>query len=228
VVIDQDDGIRPGTTPASLGQLKPVFKKGGSTTAGNSSQVTDGAAAVMLMTRREADRRGLPVLGIFRSFAAVGVPPAVMGIGPAVAIPAAVEMAGLALDDVDVYEINEAFASQATYSVNKLGLDMDRVNPNGGAIALGHPLGCTGARQVRPAWALQALQGSPEAAAKPWCLQAARLGAHTGTALHLSSLALPPAADRHSAVRDAAARQGGPLWRGVHVHRQRHGRRRRV
>jgi hypothetical protein len=117
---------------------------------------------------------------------------------------------------------------QATYSVNKLGLDMDRVNPNGGAIALGHPLGCTGARQVRPAWALQALQGSPEAAAKPWCLQAARLGAHTGTALHLSSLALPPAADRHSAVRDAAARQGGPLWRGVHVHRQRHGRRRRV
>ncbi|KAL4423207.1 hypothetical protein ABPG77_000340 [Micractinium sp. CCAP 211/92] len=148
VVIDQDDGIRPGTTPASLGQLRPVFKKGGSTTAGNSSQVTDGAAAVMLMTRAEAARRGLPILGIFRSFAAVGVPPAVMGIGPAVAIPAAVEMAGLSLDDIDVYEINEAFASQATYSVDKLGLDMDKVNPNGGAIALGHPLGCTGARQT--------------------------------------------------------------------------------
>ncbi|KAL4458860.1 hypothetical protein ABPG75_013725 [Micractinium tetrahymenae] len=148
VVIDQDDGIRPGTTPASLGQLKPVFKKGGSTTAGNSSQVTDGAAAVLLMTRAEAARRGLPILGIFRSFAAVGVPPAVMGIGPAVAIPAAVEMAGLGLDDIDVFEINEAFASQATYSVDKLGLDMDRVNPNGGAIALGHPLGCTGARQT--------------------------------------------------------------------------------
>lgn len=148
VVIDADDGIRAGATPASLGQLKPVFKKGGTTTAGNSSQVTDGAAATMLMTRREAVRRGLPILGIFRSFAAVGVPPAVMGIGPAVAIPAAVEMAGLSLDDIDVYEINEAFASQATYSVDKLGLDIDKVNPNGGAIALGHPLGCTGARQT--------------------------------------------------------------------------------
>ncbi|KAI7840879.1 hypothetical protein COHA_005409 [Chlorella ohadii] len=148
VVIDADDGIRPGTTPASLGQLRPVFKKGGSTTAGNSSQVTDGAAAVMLMTRQEAAKRGLPILGIFRSFAAVGVPPAVMGIGPAVAIPAAVEMAGLTLDDIDVYEINEAFASQATYSVDKLGIDLDKVNPNGGAIALGHPLGCTGARQT--------------------------------------------------------------------------------
>ncbi|PRW59580.1 3-ketoacyl- thiolase peroxisomal [Chlorella sorokiniana] len=148
VVIDADDGIRLGTTPASLSQLKPVFKKGGSTTAGNSSQVTDGAAAVMLMTRQEAAKRGLPILGIFRSFAAVGVPPAVMGIGPAVAIPAAVEMAGLTLDDIDVFEINEAFASQATYSVDKLGIDIDRVNPNGGAIALGHPLGCTGARQT--------------------------------------------------------------------------------
>lgn len=148
VTIDADDGIRPGTTPASLAQLKPVFKKGGSTTAGNSSQVTDGAAAVMLMTRQEAAKRGLPILGIFRSFAAVGVPPAVMGIGPAVAIPAAVEMAGLTLDDIDVYEINEAFASQATYSVDKLGIDIDKVNPNGGAIALGHPLGCTGARQT--------------------------------------------------------------------------------
>ncbi|PSC76644.1 3-ketoacyl-thiolase peroxisomal [Micractinium conductrix] len=148
VVIDQDDGIRPGTTAASLGQLRPVFKKGGTTTAGNSSQVTDGAAAAMLMTRAEADRRGLLILGIFRSFAAVGVPPAVMGIGPAVAIPAAVEMAGLSIDDIDVFEINEAFASQAVYSANKLGLDMDKVNPNGGAIALGHPLGCTGARQT--------------------------------------------------------------------------------
>lgn len=148
VVIDQDDGIRRGTTPEQLSQLKPVFKKGGSTTAGNSSQVTDGAAAVMLMTRREARRRNLPILGIFRSFAAVGVPPSVMGIGPAYAIPEALRMAGLSVDDIDVYEINEAFASQATYSVNKLGIDGNKVNPNGGAIALGHPLGCTGARQT--------------------------------------------------------------------------------
>ncbi|GAB4821728.1 hypothetical protein N2152v2_008774 [Parachlorella kessleri] len=148
VVIDKDDGIRQGTTAQQLAQLKPVFKKGGSTTAGNSSQVTDGAAAVMLMTRREALRRQLPMMGIFRSFAAVGVPPSVMGIGPAVAIPAAVEMAGLSIDDIDVFEINEAFASQATYSVNKLGIPMEKVNPNGGAIALGHPLGCTGARQT--------------------------------------------------------------------------------
>ena len=112
MVIDADDGIRAGVSAASLGQLRPVFKKDGSTTAGNSSQVTDGAAAVMLMTRREAARRGLPILGIFRSFAAVGVPPAIMGVGPAVAIPAAVAAAGLQLDDIDVFEINEAFASQ--------------------------------------------------------------------------------------------------------------------
>jgi acetyl-CoA acyltransferase 1 len=148
VVIDQDDGIRPGTTAASLGSLRPAFKKGGTTTAGNSSQVTDGAAAVMLMTRREALRRGLPILLIFRSFSAVGVPPAIMGVGPAVAIPAAVKSAGLTLDDIDVFEINEAFASQAKYSVDVLGIDEDKVNPNGGAIAIGHPLGCTGARQT--------------------------------------------------------------------------------
>eukprot|EP00887_Chlorella_sp_A99_P006474 scaffold3.g6474.t1 len=168
VVIDADDGIRVGTTAASLGKLPSVFKKGGSTTAGNSSQVTDGAAAVLMMTRREALCRGLPILGIFRSYAAVGVPPAIMGIGPAVAIPEAVARAGLTLDDIDVFEINEAFASQATYSVQKLGIDADKaraaarpgsgagrlpsrlpqVNPNGGAIALGHPLGCTGSRQT--------------------------------------------------------------------------------
>ena len=148
VVIAEDDGIRPGTTPASLSTLRPVFKKNGTTTAGNSSQVTDGAAACLLMTRREALRRGLPVLLVFRSFAAVGVPPAIMGVGPVAAIPAAVEAAGLTLDDIDVFEINEAFASQAKYSVDKLGLEEGRVNPNGGAIALGHPLGATGARQT--------------------------------------------------------------------------------
>lgn len=147
-IIDADDGIRPGTTAAQLAGLRPAFKKSGTTTAGNSSQVTDGAAAVMLMTRREALRRGLPILLIFRSFSAVGVPPGIMGVGPAVAIPAAVEAAGLQLDDIDVYEINEAFASQAKYSIDKLGIDYARVNPNGGAIALGHPLGATGARQT--------------------------------------------------------------------------------
>lgn len=148
VVVSEDDGIRLGTTAESLGKLPTVFKKNGTTTAGNASQVTDGAAAVLLMTRREALRRGLPVLGIFRSFAAVGVDPAIMGIGPAVAIPLAVEKAGLTLEDVDVYELNEAFASQATYCIQQLGLDEAKVNPNGGAIALGHPLGCTGARCV--------------------------------------------------------------------------------
>lgn len=146
VVVTEDDGVRAGATVESLGSLPAVFKKGGSTTAGNSSQVTDGAAAALLMTRAEARRRGLPILGIFRSFAAVGVDPAIMGIGPAVAIPAAVARAGLTLDDIDVYEINEAFASQASYSVAKLGIDEAKVNPNGGAIALGHPLGATGAR----------------------------------------------------------------------------------
>ncbi|GFR42599.1 hypothetical protein Agub_g3530 [Astrephomene gubernaculifera] len=146
VVISEDDGVRGNATVESLGTLPAVFKKNGTTTAGNSSQVTDGAAAVLMMTRAEARRRGLPVLGVFRSFAAVGVDPSIMGIGPAVAIPAAVARAGLQLDDIDVFEINEAFASQAYYSVNKLGIDEAKVNPNGGAIALGHPLGATGAR----------------------------------------------------------------------------------
>jgi len=148
VTVTEDDGIRVGTTAASLSKLRPAFREGGTTTAGNSSQVTDGAAAVMLMTRGEAVRRGVPVLGVFRSAAVVGVDPAVMGIGPAVAIPAAVGQAGIRVEDVDVYEINEAFASQATYCVEHLGIDAARVNPNGGAIAIGHPLGCTGARQV--------------------------------------------------------------------------------
>jgi acetyl-CoA acyltransferase 1 len=147
VVVDQDDGIRP-TTAEQLGKLRPAFKKDGSTTAGNSSQVSDGAAAVLLMTRAEANKRGLKIIGKFHTFSVVGVPPHVMGIGPAFAIPPAVKNAGLSLEDIDVYEINEAFASQATYTANKLGLSFDKVNPNGGAIALGHPLGCTGARQV--------------------------------------------------------------------------------
>ncbi|NXS95288.1 THIKA thiolase, partial [Jacana jacana] len=148
IIVHQDEGIRPSTTLEGLAKLKPAFKEDGSTTAGNASQVSDGAAAVLLAKRSKAAQLGLPVLGVLRSFAVVGVPPDVMGIGPAYAIPVAVEKAGLTLNDIDIYEINEAFASQAVYCVEKLGIPMEKVNPLGGAIALGHPLGCTGARQV--------------------------------------------------------------------------------
>eukprot|EP00455_Lapot_gusevi_P004823 TRINITY_DN1199_c0_g1_i3.p1 TRINITY_DN1199_c0_g1~~TRINITY_DN1199_c0_g1_i3.p1 ORF type:complete len:426 (+),score=210.44 TRINITY_DN1199_c0_g1_i3:73-1350(+) len=148
VVIEVDDGVRAGTTAEQLGKLKPAFKKDGVTTAGNASQVSDGAAASLLMTRAMAEKLNLPILGVFRSFAVAGVPPDVMGVGPAYAIPLAVKKAGLTLNDIDVYEINEAFASQALYSVKKIGVPMEKVNPNGGAIALGHPLGATGARMT--------------------------------------------------------------------------------
>ncbi|NXI89663.1 THIKA thiolase, partial [Psophia crepitans] len=148
ITVHEDEGIRPSTTLEGLAKLKPAFKEDGSTTAGNASQVSDGAAAVLLAKRSKAAQLGLPVLGVLRSFAVVGVPPDVMGIGPAYAIPVAVEKAGLTLNDIDIYEINEAFASQAVYCVEKLGIPMEKVNPLGGAIALGHPLGCTGARQV--------------------------------------------------------------------------------
>ncbi|KAG6571573.1 3-ketoacyl-CoA thiolase 2, peroxisomal-like [Cucurbita moschata] len=148
VVVSVDDGIRPSTNMEILGKLKPAFKKDGCTTAGNSSQVSDGAAAVLLMKRSLAIQKGLPILGVFRSFSVVGVDPAVMGIGPAVAIPAAVKSAGLTLQDIDLFEINEAFASQYVYCCKELKLDTQKVNVNGGAIALGHPLGATGARCV--------------------------------------------------------------------------------
>ncbi|KAI9916715.1 hypothetical protein PsorP6_018032 [Peronosclerospora sorghi] len=148
VCISQDDGIRADTTVDQLGKLRPAFKDGGSTTAGNSSQVSDGAAAVLLMRRSVAKSMGLSILGRLVSYAVVGVPPSLMGIGPAVAIPAALQKAGLTPEQIDVFEINEAFASQAVYCVKTLGLPLEKVNPKGGAIALGHPLGCTGARQV--------------------------------------------------------------------------------
>ncbi|KAK7828070.1 3-ketoacyl-coa thiolase 2 [Quercus suber] len=148
VTISVDDGIRPNTNMADLAKLKPAFKKNGTTTAGNSSQLTDGAGAVLLMKRSLAMQKGLPILGVFRSYVAVGVDPAVMGIGPAAAIPAAVKSAGLELEDIDLFEINEAFASQYVYCYKKLGLDPEKVNVNGGAMALGHPLGATGARCV--------------------------------------------------------------------------------
>lgn len=146
--VSKDDGIRPKTTMKILGKLKPVFKENGVTTAGNSSQTTDGAAAVLLMTRAEAQRRGLKILGVWRGYAVKGVEPRIMGIGPAVAIPAVLDQCKLTIHDIDIFEINEAFASQASWCVDVLGIDPSKVNPNGGAIALGHPLGCTGARQI--------------------------------------------------------------------------------
>jgi len=147
VTITEDEGPIP-TTLEKLGKLAPAFSKDGGSTAGNSSQVSDGAAAVLLMRRSKAKQLGVKPLARFVSFATAGVPPAIMGIGPALAIPAALEKAGLRKEEVDIYEINEAFASQAVYCVEKLGLDQKKVNPLGGAIALGHPLGCTGARQI--------------------------------------------------------------------------------
>jgi acetyl-CoA acyltransferase 1 len=143
VTLDTDDGVRADTTVEGLAKLKAVFQKGGSTTAGNASQVTDGAAAVLAMKRSTAQKLGLPIQGVFRSFAVVGCAPDEMGVGPAYAIPPALKAAGLGITDIGVYEINEAFASQAVYCVKKLGIPLERVNPNGGAIALGHPLGCT-------------------------------------------------------------------------------------
>jgi len=147
VTITKDEGIRP-TTLEGLKKLKPVFKEGGSTTAGNASQTSDGAAAVLLMKRSVAKRLGLRVLGTFRGYATIGVPPELMGIGPAYAIPKLLEQTGLKINDIDTYEINEAFASQAVYCVEKLKIPKERLNPNGGGISLGHPLGCTGARMV--------------------------------------------------------------------------------
>ena len=148
ITIDTDEGPRASTTMEGLAKLKPAFKKGGATTAGNSSQVSDGAAAVLLMKRSKAAHLGLPVIGVFRGYKVVGVKPDEMGVGPAFAIPPVCAALGITPKDVDIFEINEAFASQAVYCCKKLGLDMQKVNPNGGAIALGHPLGATGARQV--------------------------------------------------------------------------------
>jgi acetyl-CoA acyltransferase 1 len=148
VTISKDDGIRKETTLESLGKLKTAFRKDGTTTAGNSSQISDGAAAVVLARRSVAQKLGLPIIARFVHYAVKGCPPEIMGIGPAVAIPDLLAKTGKKVSDIDVWEINEAFASQATYCVEKLGIDYAKLNPKGGAIALGHPLGCTGARQI--------------------------------------------------------------------------------
>ncbi|AAW41040.1 acetyl-CoA C-acyltransferase, putative [Cryptococcus deneoformans JEC21] len=152
IIIDSDEGIREGVTAESLAKLKPAFAKDGSTHAGNASQVSDGAAAVILARRSVAQKLGLPILGKFVISAVVGVPPKLMGIGPAFAIPKVLEKAGISKDDVDFFEINEAFASQAVMSIQHLHIPFEIVNPVGGAIAIGHPLGCTGARQIATAF----------------------------------------------------------------------------
>jgi acetyl-CoA acyltransferase len=143
---DTDEGPRRDTSAAALAKLKPVFAANGTVTAGNSSQTSDGAAAVLLMSREKADALGLKPLARFVSFAAAGVPPEIMGIGPVAAVPKALKLAGLTLDQIDLVELNEAFAAQALAVVRALEIDAEKVNVNGGAIALGHPLGCTGAK----------------------------------------------------------------------------------
>lgn len=149
-VISKDDGIRYGTTSTSLSKIRAAFPqwKPSNTTGGNASQITDGAAAVLLMKRSKAEELGQPILGKFCGATIVGLEPRIMGIGPSIAIPKILGKVGLEIADVDVFEINEAFASMGVYCVETLGLDPEKVNPRGGAIALGHPLGCTGTRQV--------------------------------------------------------------------------------
>ncbi|KAJ6109524.1 3-ketoacyl-CoA thiolase peroxisomal [Penicillium sp. IBT 16267x] len=150
ITVTQDDGIRHNISAEKMGTLKPAFKPDGASTAGNSSQVSDGAAATLLMRRSTAEELGLSgsIKGRWVATAVAGCAPDEMGVGPAVAIPKLLQQVGLSVPDVGVWEINEAFASQAIYSIRKLGIDQAKVNPNGGAIALGHPLGATGARQV--------------------------------------------------------------------------------
>jgi acetyl-CoA acyltransferase len=141
-----DEGVRRETSREALAKLKPVFAVNGTITAGNASQTSDGAAAVLVMSREKADELGLKPLARFVSFAVGGVPPEVMGIGPVAAIPKALKLAGLSLEEIDLIELNEAFAAQALGVMRQLEIDQEKVNVNGGAIALGHPLGCTGAK----------------------------------------------------------------------------------
>jgi acetyl-CoA acyltransferase len=146
IVFSQDEGVRPDSNVKTLSSLRPAFSVHGSVTAGNASPMSDGAAAVMVMDREKADSLGLKPIGKFRAFAVGGVPPEIMGIGPVVAIPKALKLAGLQLSDIGLIELNEAFASQTLQVIRELELNEDMVNVNGGAIALGHPLGCTGAK----------------------------------------------------------------------------------
>ena len=148
VVRDTDEGPRPGTNPQALAKLRPVFAASGSVTAGNSSQMSDGAAAVIVVSEAALKRFNLTPIGRFIGFAVAGVPPEIMGIGPIKAIPKVLKQIGLKQDDLDWIELNEAFAAQSLAVINDLELDRAKVNPLGGAIALGHPLGATGAIRV--------------------------------------------------------------------------------
>ena len=144
--VKRDEGPRADTTVEALAKLKPAFKEGGTVTAGNSSQMSDGASVVMVMSAERAAQLGLEPLARFVSFAVGGVPPELMGIGPIAAIPKALKVAGLSLNDIDLIELNEAFAAQGLAVIRTLEIDESKVNVNGGAIALGHPLGCTGSK----------------------------------------------------------------------------------
>ena len=145
-IVDTDEGLRADTTVEGLSKLKPAFAIGGSVTAGNSSQTSDGAAFVIVMGEKMMNELGLKPIGRLVNCASAGVHPRIMGIGPVAAIPKVLKQAGMSLNDIDLIELNEAFASQSFAVIRELGLDTDKVNINGGAIALGHPLGCTGAK----------------------------------------------------------------------------------
>lgn len=144
--VDTDEGPRAGSTPEGLARLRPVFAQGGSVTAANSSQTSDGAAFCLVMSEKMVNELGLEPVAELLSYKVVGLEPRIMGVGPIEAIPAAIDQAGLKLDDIDLFELNEAFASQSIAVIREAGLNPDIVNVNGGAIALGHPLGCTGAK----------------------------------------------------------------------------------
>ncbi|KAF1812787.1 beta ketoadipyl CoA thiolase, TH2 [Eremomyces bilateralis CBS 781.70] len=150
ITVSKDDGIRPTTTVEKLASMKPAFKETGTGTAGNSSQVSDGAAAALMMRRSTAEELGLSgsIIGKWAGTVVVGCAPDEMGVGPALAIPKLLDHTGVSKEDIGIWEINEAFASQAVYCVRTVGIDEEKVNPKGGAIALGHPLGATGARQL--------------------------------------------------------------------------------
>ena len=141
-----DEGVRPDTIKEALAKLRPVFKEGGSVTAGNSSQTSDGAAMVVVMSLAKAEELGLKPLARLIAYGVGGVRPEIMGMGPVAAVPKALKLAGMSLDEIDLIELNEAFASQSVAVTRELGMDLEKVNVNGGAIALGHPLGCTGAK----------------------------------------------------------------------------------
>ncbi|MFZ0450191.1 MAG: acetyl-CoA C-acyltransferase [Desulfatiglandaceae bacterium] len=146
VIFDTDEGVRPGTTAENISGIRPAFKPNGTVTAGNSSQTSDAAAAVLLMSKEKARELGLKPMATFRYYAVEGCEPEYMGVGPSVAIPRVLKIAGMNLDQMELIELNEAFAAQSIYCIRELGIDEEITNVNGGAIALGHPLGCTGSK----------------------------------------------------------------------------------